>query len=146
MPEKETFDVKLLVPLTYREVEADHTFTDVIPTIRFLVYNSRPIKVEMLLDLVNKYQRDKSKPFAYFWMSTPEQLQKLGNTALALSTLLAFYQSGNTNPSLSQIESAVKTLLDMSKPSITNALEMVFRDLLNHSLALSKARARVEAK
>jgi hypothetical protein len=135
----EPVDVKLLVPITWKEVEADHTFTDVIPTVRFLVYNKRPIRVELLLDLVNKYNRRNSRPDKYFWLSTPEQLQTIGNTGLALAVLLAFHHAGRLDPSPEEVSAAVKTLLEMSSVSIADTLNAVLRDLRMHSEAIKRS-------
>lgn len=135
----EPVDVKLLVPITWKEVEADHTFTDVIPTVRFLVYNKRPIRVELLLDLVNKYNRRNSRPDKYFWLSTPEQLMTIGNTALALATLLSFHHAGRCDPTQEEVQSVVKTLLEMSNVSVADTLNAVLRDLRMHSEAIRRS-------
>jgi len=130
-----------LVMLPYREIQCDDTLREFIQILRFDLVDvpHEPLRAQLLLDRRHKLNKSQSKPVAYFRMSSTDQLIKLGNTALALATVMAFSEQGRLEPTHDEVKSAVKSLLQLSTQiDVANAIEVILRDVKLRRMALAK--------
>lgn len=134
-----------LVMLPYREIECDDTMREFHQVLRFDLIDipGHALKSQLLLDRRHKLQKGMSRPVAYFRMSTPEQLIRLANTALACAAALIFNEQRQIEPTDEEIRSVLKAHWQMAQPDVLCATSNILRDLKLHRMALSEASVNV---
>jgi len=134
---------KDLVMLPYREVLCDDTLREFAQVLRFdlIDVDGHPLRCQLLLDRRHKMNKALSKPVAYFRMSSPEQLIKLANTALACAVAMACSEQDHLEPSSESVKAVVDAHWSMARVDVVSAVETVMRDLRLHRLAGLKREA-----
>jgi hypothetical protein len=137
--EAKPFSPEDLVMFAFREVQCDDTMRQFIQVLRFDIGDvlGQPLRAQLLLDRRHKQNKGQSAPVAYFRMSSPDQVIKLGNTGLAVSAVLAFAQQGQLEPGYDEVKAAVRTLLRLFvEADVCSAVEVMLRDVRLHRMAL----------
>jgi hypothetical protein len=142
IPENEKVLPSHLVMLPYREIECDDTLREFKQILRFdlLDVPGQVLRSQLLLDRRHKLNKGMSKPVAYFRMSSPEQLIRLANTALAVAVALAYNEQTMLDPTDDQVRNVLKSHWQMAQPDVLNAVKLILRDLEVHRLALKRER------
>ena len=81
-------------------------FDFIVPNVPF-----EPMRVQIVLDRVHRFQRKLSRPVAYFHLSDPLKLQELAAHAVAASALLVVHASDKPVPSAFDIKIAVESAI-----------------------------------
>jgi hypothetical protein len=123
-----------LIPFS-REVFCDDTLREFNQVIRYDIVYDRPLRVQLLLDRRHKFNKALSKPLGYFRISSVDQLLRLGTNALAAATILAFFQSNRTEPSIEENHQAVQSLLKMVGADVELTTQTILRDLKLRGMA-----------
>lgn len=140
MAQSEKPNVSNLVMVPYREVECDDTLREFKQVLRFDLVDvaGEPLRSQLLLDRRHKFNRAQSKPVAYFRMTSPQQLIKLADTALAVALTLLYSEQRCLDPSDDEIRGVLKTHWQMAQPDVLDAVKTILRDLTLHRLASKK--------
>lgn len=125
-----------LVMIPYREVECDDTLREFKQVLRFDLVDvaGEPLRGQLLLDRRHKFNRAQSKPVAYFRMTSPHQLIRLADTALAVAVTLLYSEQRRLEPSEDEIRQVLKTHWQLAQPDVLDAVKSILRDLAVHRM------------